>query len=136
MPSPSYGVSCSKPPRPSHRHRHHLQTPQQPINRLQTFSAPSKRVFESLRSLPSLQHLLQLHPHDFATSHRLQHRQDLGQALVPHLLQVAQQAGLEEHLDVDQSKQRDLLMRLGLYHLHYIFYSKYIFFNGDWTALI
>lgn len=58
----------------------------------------STKVKVTLVFLPPFHHLLQLRPHDFATSGCLQQRQDFGQTLVPHLLEVTQQACLEEHL--------------------------------------
>lgn len=48
--------------------------------------------------LPSFHHLSQFHPHYFASSSCLQHGQDFGQALVPHLLEVTQQSSLKKHL--------------------------------------
>ena len=45
-----------------------------------------------------LHHQLQLHPHDLAAADGLQHGQDFSQALVPELLQVAQQTRLKKHL--------------------------------------
>lgn len=54
--------------------------------------------FFSFLFLPPFRHLQQLHPHDFATSGRLEQRQDFGQTLIPHLFEVTQQACFEEHL--------------------------------------
>lgn len=48
--------------------------------------------------LPSLQHLLELDPHEEAPQATLQHCHDLGQTLVPHVLKLSQDARSEEYL--------------------------------------
>lgn len=57
--------------------------------------------------LPPFHHLLQLHPHDLASSDCLQQRQDFGQTLVSQLLELTQQACLKEHLHEAKSQERN-----------------------------
>lgn len=49
-------------------------------------------------ALPPADDLLVLHTHEVPTDPGLEHGQDLGQTLISHLLQQAQQASLEKHL--------------------------------------
>lgn len=56
------------------------------------FSGPAPLV------LPSFQHLLELNPHEETPEPTLKHCHDLGQTLVPHVLELGQDACSEEHL--------------------------------------
>ena len=47
---------------------------------------------------PLVAHLLVLLSHQVALAVRLEHGDDLGQPLIPHVFQATQNAGLEEHL--------------------------------------
>ena len=48
---------------------------------------------------PLFQELLALHPHDLAPAHGLDHRDDLSQTLISHVLQLSQKTSLKEHLE-------------------------------------
>jgi len=53
---------------------------------------------------------LQLGPHEASSAGGLQQGEDLGQSLVPHLLQDAQQPHLEEHLQQEHMMMMMMMM--------------------------